>query len=186
MKEPDLKKSALILMLIALFVLWSPSGFAKINIRPKANEIIFNFRDSLAALINDQYLGAFVVDTNSAYTTISPEFATTMGIEISDETPRQNVLTDRGWVKAPLVTLPIVTLNRIEVRNLEAVVVDTEDDFTRSGRIGMNYFKNLTLSIKKDRLIVYAPNLMQKQVSPMYLPSVNWKAGAWSSGDHSP
>lgn len=105
-------------------------------------------------MINGKFMGTFIVDTGATYTVITPMLARKMGVEINASTPRINIITANGPIKAPLVTLESVKIGQVEVKNVQAVVQDLGNDVLLAGLLGMNCFKDMEMTVRQDRLIL--------------------------------
>jgi len=118
--------------------------------------ILTGLKNSLAVqMIFDHHtLGVFAVDTGATYTVITPDFAEKLGIKITDETPRMVLVTANGAVNAPVVTLNHLGLGDIELNNVQAIVQPLGKNDVICGLLGLNFFKNIDLSIHQDRLIL--------------------------------
>jgi len=118
--------------------------------------ILPHMKNSLAVqmILNKTVLGVFAVDTGATYTVITPEFAQKLGVNITPETPRMALVTANGPVNAPVVTLNHVALGDIELNNIQAIVQPLGKDSVICGLLGLNFFKNMDLSIKQDKLIL--------------------------------
>jgi len=118
--------------------------------------ILTQLKNSLAVqmMLNRHTLGIFAVDTGATYTVITPDFAQKLGITITNETPRMVLVTANGPVNAPVVTIDHVALGDLELNNVQAIVQPLGKDEIICGLLGLNFFKNIDLSIHQDRLIL--------------------------------
>lgn len=107
-------------------------------------------------LINGKVMATFLVDTGASYTVITPRMAEKLGIVITRETPRVSLLTANGPLKAPLVTLKNISIGQVVVPEVSAVVQElgNGDDLLLSGLLGMNFFKDMDITLKEDQLIL--------------------------------
>lgn len=96
----------------------------------------------------------FIVDTGASYTVISPEIASALGIKITRDNPRVPIITANGQIEVPVVTIPEMTIGKIKIRNVEAVVQDLGNDPTFSGLLGIAFFKDMNMQVQHDRLIL--------------------------------
>lgn len=105
--------------------------------------------------INQQYMATFLVDTGASRTVITPRLARKLGIEITPETPRMTILTANGVVQAPIAHLQKLSLGSVEIRNIAVVVKElNQDDLLLSGLLGMDFFQNMDLTIRQNKLIL--------------------------------
>lgn len=105
-------------------------------------------------LLNQEIMGTFMVDTGSTHTVITPRMAHKLGIQITPDTPRIPIITAKGYINAPLVTIKHITIGSVDVPNVEAVVQDLGNDVLLAGLLGMNYFKGMDLTVQENRLIL--------------------------------
>lgn len=106
------------------------------------------------ARLNRDIMGTFIVDTGATYTVITPAMAKQLGVNINKNTQRIAILTANGWIQAPIVTLDSLSLGNVEVGGLQAVVQDLGGDANLSGLLGMNFFKDIELTIRRDKLLL--------------------------------
>ena len=106
------------------------------------------------ALLNKGTIGTFIVDTGATYTVITPQIAKEMGVTIDKSTPRMSILTANGWIQAPVITIQHMSLGDVQIDNVQAVVQDLGGDPHLSGLLGMNFFKDIELTIRHDKLIL--------------------------------
>lgn len=118
--------------------------------------LLSQMNNSLAVpvMINDSIAGTFLVDTGATYTVITPRLAQKLGVQITPESPRITILTANGPVKAPLVALSDVAIGGIRVSNVQVIVQDLGNDMLLSGLLGMNFFKDMELTVKQNKLIL--------------------------------
>ena len=106
------------------------------------------------ALLNRGVNGTFIVDTGATYSVITPQLAKALGVQINSKTQRIPILTANGWIQAPIVSLDHMSIGNVEVSNIQAVVQDLGGDPQLSGLLGMNFFKDIELTIRRDKLIL--------------------------------
>jgi clan AA aspartic protease (TIGR02281 family) len=127
--------------------------------QPRTVEIplLTQLNNSLAVpvLMNQKVMATFIVDTGATYTVITPRMAKKLGIVITPDTPRITIATANGAITAPKVTVPKLAIGGLEVENVEVIVQNLGDDLLLSGLLGMNFFKNMDLTIRQDKLIVH-------------------------------
>jgi clan AA aspartic protease (TIGR02281 family) len=109
---------------------------------------------AVPTVVNRQAATTFLVDTGATFTVITPKLARLLGVEITPETPHINILTANGKVAVPVVTLHHVALGDYEVENVQAVVQDLGASDSLSGLLGMNFFRDVELTVRRDRLIL--------------------------------
>ena len=92
----------------------------------------------------------FLVDTGASLVSLPLSFLPELGLEINTSTPRRKVVTAAGWQEAWLVTLDAIELAGWEVKNLEALVVDTggQNDF---GLLGLNFLNKFHLQLDSNK-----------------------------------
>ncbi len=117
---------------------------------------IEQIKSSLAVpmLLEHRFLATFVVDTGATYTVITPDLAHRLHVKMDSHTPKMNIMTANGVISAPMVTLNSVSIGGIEVHEVKAVVQDLGHDSQLSGLLGMNFFKNMDLTIKRNKLVI--------------------------------
>jgi clan AA aspartic protease (TIGR02281 family) len=109
---------------------------------------------AVPAILNEKTMGTFIIDTGSSYTVITPRMAKKLGIEILPDTDRVSIITANGIIQAPIITLNNVTIGRVRVNGVQAVVQDLGNDLMLSGLLGMNFFKGKSLTIRQNSLIL--------------------------------
>ena len=123
-------------------------------------EVVTNMQlnSSLAVptLINGKTMATFLVDTGASYTVITPRMAKKAGIVITADTPRISMATANGVVQAPLVTLDKIAIGQVEVENIQVVVqpLGGANDVLLAGLLGMNFFKNMDLTVRQNKLVL--------------------------------
>ena len=119
-----------------------------------------NFSRNLVvpALLNRETTGTFIVDTGATYSVITSKLAKELGLSVGGDSQRIPILTANGWIQAPLVKISHMSLGNVEVKNVQAVVQDLGGDPNLSGLLGMNFFSNIELTIRRDKLILRIGN----------------------------
>ena len=112
----------------------------------------------LFTLLDGKTMGTFLVDTGSSYTIITPSLAKKMDIVITPETPRTSITTVNGVVVAPVITVPKIAIGKVEVQNVQVLVQDLGPDIMLAGLLGMNFFKNMDLTIRPGDLTLCIHN----------------------------
>ena len=106
------------------------------------------------ATLNRSVTGTFIVDTGATYTVITPALAKELGVSTSKNTQKIAILTANGWIQAPIITLNHLSIGDVEVSGIQAVVQDLGGDANLNGLLGMNFFKDIELTIKRDKLVL--------------------------------
>jgi clan AA aspartic protease (TIGR02281 family) len=134
----------------------SPVSAAHESKRQIEVPLIGHMNNSLAVpvILNQKAMGTFIVDTGATFTVITPRMAEKLGVQVRPDTPRIKIVTANGVINAPLVKLDQVAIGGVEVSNLNVVVQDLGNDTMLSGLLGMSFFKNMDLTIKKNKLIL--------------------------------
>lgn len=105
-------------------------------------------------VLDGHVMGTFIVDTGASHTVITPRMAKKLKVEITSETPVISIVTANGIVKAPKVMLDSVTIGDVTVNNVEVIVKDLGGDILLGGLLGMNFFENMELTVKRDKLVL--------------------------------
>jgi clan AA aspartic protease (TIGR02281 family) len=134
----------------------SPASASHESKRQIEVPLIGHMNNSLAVpvILNQKAMGTFIVDTGATFTVITPRMAEKLGVQVRPDTPRIKIVTANGVINAPLVKLDQVAIGGVEVSNLNVVVQDLGNDTMLSGLLGMSFFKNMDLTIKKNKLIL--------------------------------
>ncbi len=111
---------------------------------------------AVPALINNRVMATFLVDTGATYTVITPQLAQKLGVQVTASTPRMAIITANGQISAPIVTLPSLAIGGLEVQNVQAIVQPLGNDALLAGLLGMNFFRNVDLTVKQNKLILTA------------------------------
>lgn len=109
---------------------------------------------AVPVLLDKRVMGTFIVDTGATYTVITPRMAEKLGVYISPDAPRITILTANGAIKAPMATIPSVAIGSVEVRDVPVVIQELGTAAQISGLLGMTFFKDMDLTIKKNKLIL--------------------------------
>lgn len=91
------------------------------------------------AQVNHGYVN-FLVDTGASVIALTPEDASIAGIKLQDLKYNRTVSTAGGEIPAAYVTLDNVAVGRIELRNIQAIVI--KDGLAHS-LLGMSYLGEL-------------------------------------------
>lgn len=99
-------------------------------------------------------IARMALDTGASYIMIPWKIAKALGLkpEISKETTQ--IITASGIEMAPIVTLQSVTLGRITLKRIKAVVHDLPAASYVDGLLGLNFLRNfkITLDFRKGIL----------------------------------
>ncbi len=109
---------------------------------------------AVPAILDGHVMGTFLVDTGATYTVITPRLARKLGIDTRKSHRKVRITTANGTVRAPLVTVPTISVGGLQVSNVEVIVQPLGNDILLAGLLGMNFFKDLEITFKKDKLIL--------------------------------
>ncbi|MBX2860091.1 MAG: retroviral-like aspartic protease family protein [Vampirovibrio sp.] len=156
------------------------SGQGEPQMRESEIRIMKQRSNSLAvpAVLNRKVMGTFLMDTGASYTVITPRIARKLKVKITRNTPQISVVTANGVVRAPLVTIPTMSIGDVEVRNVKAVVKDLGNDLLLAGLLGMNFFDGMEFTVKGNSLVIRRPFEDKRQVEtawrePEPLPDIH-------------
>ena len=110
------------------------------------------------ALLNDKITATLLVDTGASYTVITPLLATRLGIIITPDTPHISITTANGSMTVPIITMKKIAIGQVEVENVQVMVKDLGSGILEDGLLGLNFFKNMDLIIRQDKLTVCIHN----------------------------
>lgn len=101
------------------------------------------------ATINNRVTYPFLIDTGASLVSIPIALVSALGLEINHNTPRYKVTTAGGVREAWEVTLSSIELGGWMVRDVKALVVDSEEqvDF---GLLGLNFLGRFQLHLDSD------------------------------------
>lgn len=100
----------------------------------------------------DTVHGAFMIDTGATYSVITPETARQLGVNSSSEPV--SIRTANGSIRVPRLTLPLVQVNGLEVKNLEVIVHPLSHDPSLAGLLGLNFFRGREFSVRNNHLLL--------------------------------
>jgi clan AA aspartic protease (TIGR02281 family) len=109
---------------------------------------------TVPAIVNRQHLATFLVDTGASYTVITPKMARQLGLSFRKILTTVPITTANGTINAPLVMLKQLTLGKLNVENVEAIVADLGDTSQISGLLGMNFFHGMEFAFKQNCLFI--------------------------------
>jgi clan AA aspartic protease (TIGR02281 family) len=109
---------------------------------------------AVPVMANKSTMATFLVDTGATYTVITPRMAKKLGVVLTPDVPKLMILTANGPIRVPKVVIPQLSVGGVTVENVEAIVQDLGPDPMLAGLLGVNFFKNMELTVKSDRLIL--------------------------------
>ncbi len=125
---------------------------------PKQVEIPILTRNNssiaVPAVLDKHVMGTFLVDTGATYTVITPRIAKKLGIDLSRPKRIIRITTANGTVRAPVVTVPTITIGGLQVSQVDVIVQPLGDDILLAGLLGMNFFKDMEITFKRDKLVL--------------------------------
>jgi clan AA aspartic protease (TIGR02281 family) len=99
-------------------------------------------------------MATFLVDTGATHTVLTPRMAKKLGIVVTPDMERITILTANGVVRVPKVVIADLSVGGVTVHNVEAIIQDLGPDPLLSGLLGLNFFKDVELTVKTDKLIL--------------------------------
>jgi clan AA aspartic protease (TIGR02281 family) len=96
--------------------------------------------------VNDRSSGHFILDTGATYTTISRKMAEELGLDLR-HSETISITTANGELKVPKVRLKSVKVNNIEASDVEATVMDFENNASFSGLLGLSFIQHFKLTL---------------------------------------
>jgi clan AA aspartic protease (TIGR02281 family) len=96
--------------------------------------------------VNDRSSGHFILDTGATYTSISRRMAQELGFDLN-ETETISITTANGELQVPKVRLKTVKVNNIEASDVEATVMDFEENASFSGLLGLSFIQHFKLTL---------------------------------------
>ena len=116
---------------------------------------------AVPTVLNQKVMGTFLVDTGASYTVITPRIAEKLGIEVTKDTPKIRIVTANGHIYAPRVTVPSIAIGGIEIRDVEVIIQPLGNDLLLAGLLGMNFFKDMEISFKQNKMILTVDKPLQ-------------------------
>lgn len=107
------------------------------------------------AKLNEKADVKFVVDTGASYTMISRATAKELDIDLGQKLPTVPFQTANGVVQAPLVKLDSIEVGGLEIRDLNAAILDVFPDPTISGLLGLNFLSNFRMDIDTGKSVLH-------------------------------
>lgn len=105
--------------------------------------------------INEKAAGKYVVDTGASYTMISQATAKELEIDLEKKLPTIPFQTANGIIQAPLVTLSLIDVGGLQVKDLTAAVHDVFPDPGISGLLGLNFLSNFRMDIDTQNGVLH-------------------------------
>lgn len=105
--------------------------------------------------INEKTAGKYVVDTGASYTMISQATAKELEIDLEKKLPTIPFQTANGVIQAPLVTLSLIDVGGLQVKDLTAAVHDVFPDPGISGLLGLNFLSNFRMDIDTQNGVLH-------------------------------
>jgi len=96
--------------------------------------------------VNDSVSGHFILDTGATYTTISRKMARDLGLNL-ENSKTISITTANGELQVPKVSLRTVNVNNIQAKDVEATVMDFEENSTFSGLLGLSFIQHFKLTL---------------------------------------
>jgi clan AA aspartic protease (TIGR02281 family) len=101
------------------------------------------------ATVNSRVTYPFLIDTGASVVSIPAALLPALGLEINQNTPRYKVTTGGGVKEAWEVTLSSIELEGWIVRDVKALVVDSEEQVD-SGLLGLNFLNRFQMHLDSD------------------------------------
>ncbi len=115
----------------------------------------------LDALLNGKINAKLMLDTGASFVLLSPEIARELGIDIKIAAPDiKTTLADGSEVPAKLFRLDTVSIQGIEAKDIDAVVLFKDKPFEGfDGLLGMTFLKlfKFEINLEKDKLVLQRP-----------------------------
>jgi clan AA aspartic protease (TIGR02281 family) len=96
--------------------------------------------------VNDRSSGHFILDTGATYTTISRKMAEDLGLDLRNS-ETISITTANGDLQVPKVRLKTVKVNNIQASDVEATVMDFENNASFSGLLGLSFIQHFKLTL---------------------------------------
>jgi clan AA aspartic protease (TIGR02281 family) len=106
------------------------------------------------AMLNEKSAAKFVVDTGASHTTISQ--ATAKELQINMENPSGVIAlqTANGVIDAPLVSVRLLELGGLGLKDLTVAVYDVFPDAGISGLLGLNFLSQFRVEIDNQNGVI--------------------------------
>lgn len=101
------------------------------------------------AIINNQVLVPFLLDTGASHTIITKATALSLGLTDWDSLPRMEFHTSGGRIKSPIIEIDSIRVGINEVEDVE-VAIDA-DDHLPFGLLGMNFLRHFRVVVDHRR-----------------------------------
>lgn len=104
-------------------------------------------------ILNDSIKTKFVLDTGATFTTISRAIASKLNISTRDAKSIK-IMTGSGYINAPLVKIPEIEVNGLNIRDVDAIVTDlpmhgTGKGSDLAGLLGLSFLQNFTVTVDR-------------------------------------
>lgn len=93
-----------------------------------------------------------MIDTGASVVALNRSTAQRVGISVAASDFTHSVATANGTIKAAPINLSRVEIGRIQVRNVQAVVLP--DEALAGTLIGMSFLKSVRFSVENDTLVI--------------------------------
>ena len=103
-------------------------------------------------IINDKLDAMFIVDTGATYVTISKSMAEQLQLDITSNTPRENLrLADGSIRNLPVIILPSISLGEIRQNKVKAAVAEDSPGFTPL--LGTSFLKYFNWHFEGNKIV---------------------------------
>jgi len=92
----------------------------------------------------------FLVDTGAAYTALSPEIVTLLGLIVVPSRTITIVPAYGALVQVPVITIAELRIGGLQVLHVEAMVLQFPQPLKLDGLLGMNVLKQFRMTIEVD------------------------------------
>lgn len=104
--------------------------------------------------LNHNYHGRFIVDTGAAITSITPQVAENLGLDLNHPTGRQEITSVHKTVQVPIVTLDTFQIGGQSVDTLEVTVFPLSANLRVDGLLGVNFLQRFRVTFEFDQTIL--------------------------------
>lgn len=101
----------------------------------------------------------FLVDTGAAYTAISLDLANLLDLTPSPQRQLRIVLAQGSPMSMPQVSLPALFIGRIQLRQVDALVMTFPSALNFDGIIGMNVLRQFRMTLENDTSTLVLRNI---------------------------
>ncbi len=108
------------------------------------------------AVINDLVKANLVVDTGASLVVISNRVADNLGLQINEDLAMSVILADGRSVDANPAVLKSIKVGDVEVKDVQAAVLEYQESVAEDGLLGMSFLENFIVKIdpKRGKLIL--------------------------------